>query len=107
MIPPPSNLDISITHCKGTCSCTQQNNPNYHYPISTSMPYLSLPFPSQLFIASLNSISIPKFVSKTLSQDGWCADTEEKMIALETNHTYDIVSTPMINNLLGANGHSL
>ena len=65
------------------------------------MSYSSLSISSQSFIASLDSISIPKSVPKALSHDGWHAAMEEEMMALEANHTWDIVSLSNDKQLIG------
>ena len=99
--PPPSDLDIPIAHRKGTRSCIQRGNSDCRYPISACVSYSSLPISSQSFIASLDSISVPKSVPEALCHDGWRAAMEEEMMALEANHTWDIVSLPSDKQSIG------
>ena len=99
--PPLSDLDIPIAHRKGTRSCTQRGNSDCRYPISACVSYSSLPISSQSFIASLDSISVPKSVPEALCHDRWRATMEEEMMALEANHTWDIVSLPSDKQSIG------
>ena len=100
-LPPSSDLDIPIAYQKGTRSCTQRGKPDHPYPISGCVSYSSLPNSSQSFIASLDSITVPKTVTEALSHPGWRAAMEEEMMALEANETFDIVSLPRGKNPIG------
>ena len=65
------------------------------------MSYSYLPISSQLFIASRDFIFVSKSIPKVLSHNEWLAAMEEKMIAFETNHTWDTMSLPNDKQLIG------
>ena len=98
--PPPlsSNPNIFIAHQKGTHGCTQRSKLDHPYLIFACVSYSSLPNTSRSFIASLNSITIPKTITKALSHPGWHAATEKEIITLEANEVFDIVSLPRDKN---------
>lgn len=43
------------------------------------------------FIAPLECVSVLKSVSETLSHSGWQAIVQEEMMAMEHNHTWELV----------------
>lgn len=65
------------------------------------MSYTHLSLPLCSFIASLDSVSIPKSVSEALSHSGWRAAMEEEMIALDHNGTWDLVHLPAGKQAIG------
>ncbi|XP_019184263.1 PREDICTED: uncharacterized protein LOC109179154 [Ipomoea nil] len=77
---------IATRKGKRSCSCT--------YPISSIASYDRLSPASCSFIASLNSISIPKTVRDALSHPGWRNAMIEEMNALDHNGTWELVTMP-------------
>ena len=53
------------------------------------------------FIASLDSISLPNKVSKALTHLGWRSAMIKEMDVLDDNGTWDLVSLPTGNKVIG------
>ncbi|EOY08968.1 Uncharacterized protein TCM_024268 [Theobroma cacao] len=87
------SLHLPIALRKGKCQCT--------YPISSFVSYDHLSFSSGSFVASLDSISIPKTVHEALSHPGWRAAMVEEMVALDGNCTWDSVDLPAGKKAIG------
>lgn len=81
-----TNDDLPIALRNGKRQCT--------YPISSFVSYNHLSSSTCSFIASLQSISVPKTVPEVLSHPGWRAAMVEEMTALDDNCTWDLVSLP-------------
>ena len=89
--PPPATLtsdsvlsdDISIALRKGKRQCA--------HPISSFCSYNDLSARSCLFIASLDSISLPNKNFEALAHPGWHSAMIEEMDALTDNGTWDLV----------------
>ena len=75
--------DLPIAHRNGKLQCT--------HPISSFCSYNHLSSHSCLFIASLDSISLPNKVSEVLTHPGWRSAMIEKMDPLTDNGTWDLV----------------
>ncbi|XP_060969394.1 retrovirus-related Pol polyprotein from transposon TNT 1-94 isoform X4 [Cannabis sativa] len=80
----PDDLPIALR--KGKRQCT--------FPISSFVSYNHLSSSSCSFIASLDSITIPKTVREAMSHPGWLAAMIEKMNALVANGTWVLVDLP-------------
>lgn len=58
--------------------------------------------PSSLcFIGSLDSVSVPKNLSKALAHSGWPTAMEEEMMTLDNNGTWDLVCLPIGKKAIG------
>ncbi|XP_031130067.1 PR domain zinc finger protein 2-like [Ipomoea triloba] len=78
-VDPVLNDTLPIAVRKGKRSCT--------YPISSFASYAQLSSVSCSFVASLDSVSIPKTVKEALSHPGWRTAMIEEMNALDHNDT--------------------
>ena len=56
---------------------------------------------SYSFIASLDSISLPKIVHEALSHSGWRSAMVEEMQALDDNGTWTLVQLPARKKVIG------
>ncbi|KAL5741578.1 hypothetical protein ACOSP7_028310 [Xanthoceras sorbifolium] len=90
--PVPSD-DLPIALRKGKRQCT--------YPISSFVSYHCLSSSSCSFIASLDSISIPKTVHEAISHPGWHHAMIEEMNALDDNGTWNLVDLPSGKRAIG------
>lgn len=64
------------------------------YPVSAFVSYDTLSPTSQSFVASLDSVVVPKSVAEAIVHPGWQKAMKEEMMALEQNHTWDLVKLP-------------
>ena len=78
---------LLIALCKGKRHCV--------HPISSFCPSNRLSSHSCSFIASLDSISLPKIVCEALSHHGWRSAMVEEMQALDDNGTWNLVQLPI------------
>ena len=85
--------DLPVALRKGKCQCT--------HPISSFCSYNHFSSHSYSFIASLDSISLPNKVSKTLAHPGWRNAMIEEMDALTDNGTWDLVCLPAGKKAIG------
>ena len=90
---PDLSDDLPIALRKGKRQCT--------YPISSFVSYNHLSPSSCSFIASLDTISIPKTVREALSHPGWHDAMVEEMNALDENGTWDLVDLPSGKRAIG------
>ena len=90
--PVPSD-DFPIALCKGKRQCV--------HSISSFCTYNHLSSHSCSFIASLDSISLPNNVPKTLSHPGRRSVMIEEMDALNDNGTCDLVQLPIRKKAIG------
>ncbi|EOX99943.1 Cysteine-rich RLK (RECEPTOR-like protein kinase) 8 [Theobroma cacao] len=88
---PSLHLPIALRKSKRHCT----------YPISSFVSYDHLSSSSSSFVASLNSILIPKTVHEALSHPGWRAAMVEEMVALDGNGTWDLVDLPAGKKAIG------
>ena len=79
---PVLNDNLPIALHKGKCT--------YTYPVSFFVSYSHLSSYSYSFIASLDSISIPKIIHQDLAHSGWCNAMIEEMNALDVNGTWTL-----------------
>lgn len=85
--------DLPIALRKGKRQCT--------YPISSFASYDCVSPSSRSFIASLDSVSIPKTVHEAISHPGWHHAMIEEMNALEDNGTWTLVDLPAGKRAIG------
>ncbi|CAH9148698.1 unnamed protein product [Cuscuta epithymum] len=88
-----SDLDLPIALRKGTRSCT--------HPISSFVSYSQLSPASCSFVASIDSIYVPKSVKEALSHPEWRHAMVEEMNALDLNGTWDLVYLPSGKKSIG------
>ncbi|CAH9083140.1 unnamed protein product [Cuscuta epithymum] len=88
-----SDLDLPIALRKGTRSCT--------HPISSFVSYSQLSPASCSFVASIDSISVPKSVKEALSHPEWRHAMVKEMNALDLNGTWDLVYLPSGKKSIG------
>ena len=81
------DLDLPIVVRKGVWSCTQ-------HPLTNFLSYHRLSQNHKGFLASLDSIVIPKTVEEALRDQNWKQAMMEEMKALKKNQTWEIVSLP-------------
>ena len=74
---------------------------HYVHPISSFCSYNRLSSHSCSFIASLDSISLPKTVCEALSLPGWHNAMVEEMQALDDNGTWNLVQLPKRKKAIG------
>ncbi|XP_022857923.1 uncharacterized protein LOC111378870 [Olea europaea var. sylvestris] len=84
--PMSSDLNLPIALRKG--------KRQYTYPISFFVSYDHLSPSSCSFVASLDSVTLPKTVHEALSNLGWREAMIEEMNALDANGTWDLVDLP-------------
>ena len=58
-------------------------------------------------MATLSSSSIPRSYSQAVQDNCWNQAMHDELATLEQNHTWDIVPSPLVSNLLAASGFSL
>ncbi|KAL6313697.1 hypothetical protein AAG906_010115 [Vitis piasezkii] len=92
---PPSDLDLPIGLRKGKRQCKSV------YSIANFVSYDHLSPSSSAFVASLDSVSIPKTVKEALNHPGWYNAMLEEIQALEVNHTWNLVDLPIGKNVVG------
>ena len=91
--PPTDDLDLPIALRKGKRQCT--------YPISSFVSYGHLSSSSRSFVASLDSVTLPKTVHDALSHPGWRTAMIEEMQALDANGTWTLVDLPVGKRAIG------
>ena len=82
-----SDLNLPIAVKKGARICTQHPL----CPLSHFVSYERLSSSHRNFLTSLNTIAIPKTLSKTLNGKEWKEVMRVEMEALERNGTWDVV----------------
>jgi hypothetical protein len=65
-----------------------------NHPISQYVSYLGLSNSYRAFIGKIESVSIPRFVSKALQNPKWVAAMQAEMDALQANQTWELVPLP-------------
>ena len=65
------------------------------------MSYDHLSSSLSVFLASIDSISIPKIVTEALNHPGWKNAMLEEIRALEDNHTWKLVDLPQGKKVVG------
>ena len=98
----PDSVDIGdlnppILVRKGTRTCIQHPL----YPLSYFVSYDRLLSSCRNFLTSLNTIAIPKTLSKALNSKERKQAMRAKMEALEKNGTWDVVELPREKSLEG------
>lgn len=91
---PDPSLDLPIALRKGTRNCTS-------HPIASYVSYASLSSSLRSFVASIDSISVPKSILEALSHTSWRTTMEEEMMVLEQNQTWDLVNLPLGKQAIG------
>ena len=92
---PASDLDLPIGLRKGKHQCKSV------YSIANFVSYDHLSPSSSAFVASLDSVSIPKTIKEALNHPGWYNAMLEEIQALEVNHTWNLVDLPIGKNIVG------
>lgn len=95
MVPPEPSNDLPIALHKGKRSTV---NP---HPVYNFLSYHQLSPSYFAFVSALSSVSIPKTVHETLSHQGWKQAMIDEMVALESNHTWELVSPPPGKSVVG------
>ena len=90
---PINRDDLLIALCKGKWQCA--------HPISSFCSCNHLSSHSYSFVASLDSISLPKIFHEALSHLGLHGATIEEMDALNDNGTWDLVQLPAKKKTIG------
>lgn len=72
-----------------------------NYPISQYVSYDSLSDSYQAFFGKLESVPIPRTVSKALQNPKWVTAMQIEMDALEHNHTWELVPLPVGEKTVG------
>ena len=85
VLPEVNDLNLPIAVRKGTKSYTQ-------HPISNYVCYNHLSPSFQTFISRLVETETPKNIYKALNKSEWKKVVLKEMVALEKNHTWDIVN---------------
>ena len=85
--------DRPIALRKGKRPCT--------YPISSFVSYDHLSPSSRAFVASLDTVSLPRLVLEALSHPGWREAMIEEMMALDKNETWSLVDLPAGKKVIG------
>lgn len=49
----------------------------------------------------MDYVSIPKYTFEAMTDDNWCQEMVEEMLALQLNNTMDIISTFTYKTVLG------
>ncbi|XP_071915997.1 uncharacterized protein [Coffea arabica] len=91
---PSCESDLPIALRKGKRHCTS-------HPISNFVSYSRLSLSYSSFVASLDSVSIPKSITHALNDPGWRLAMQEEMLALEKNGTWDLVPRPSGKPVVG------
>ena len=82
---------------KGTRECTKHSS----YPLAQFISYDRLSPFYQAFLTQLNTITIPKTLSKALNSEKWRQAMSVEMEGLEKNITWDIVELLKGKNPMG------
>ena len=82
-----ADLDLPITVRKGVRSCTQ-------YPLTNFLSYHRISQNHKGFLASLDSIEVPKLVDKALKDMNGRQAMLKEMRALKKCHTWELVPRP-------------
>ncbi|KAJ9673153.1 hypothetical protein PVL29_026432 [Vitis rotundifolia] len=85
---PSSDLDLPISLQKGKRHCISICS------IANFVSYNHLSSSSSVFVAFIDSISVPKTVTEALNHPGWKNAMLEEIRALEDNHTWKLVDLP-------------
>ena len=72
-----------------------------HHPISQYISHLALSQPYQAFLGQVDSVSILQSVSEALRSPHWVQDMQAEMDALQHNRTWDLVSLPPGEKIVG------
>jgi len=97
--PAPSDLDLFIALRKVKWSTTA-------HPIAHFVSYDHLTPYFHQFALSISSASIPKTYQKVIMHPSWKQAMDEKMDALLSRGTWDLVTVPSRFDILGADGCS-
>ena len=90
---PPDDLPIAIRNgTRSTC------NP---HPVYNFLSYHRLFLPYFAFVFTLSSVSIPTSTSEALSHPGWKLAMVEKIYALSSNGTWELVTLPLDKSPVG------
>ncbi|KAJ9671119.1 hypothetical protein PVL29_027218 [Vitis rotundifolia] len=92
---PSSDLDLPISLRKGRRQCKST------YSIANFVSYDHLSSSSSVFVASIDSISIPKTVIEALNHPGWKNAMLEEIHALEDNHSWKLIELPQGKKVVG------
>ncbi|RVW19501.1 Retrovirus-related Pol polyprotein from transposon TNT 1-94 [Vitis vinifera] len=92
---PSSDLDLPISLRKGKRHCKSI------YSIANFVSYDHLSSSSNVLVASIDSISVPKTVTEALNHPGWKNAMLEEIYALEDNHTWQLVNLPQGKKVVG------
>ena len=94
-VQPDTSADLPIALRKGRRSTL---NP---HPIYNFLSYHRLSSSHCAFVSALSSVTIPKNVQEALSHPGWRQAMIDEMTALESNHTWTLVSPPTGKSVVG------
>ncbi|RVX08747.1 Retrovirus-related Pol polyprotein from transposon RE1 [Vitis vinifera] len=92
---PSSDLDLPISLRKGKRHCKSI------YSIANFVSYDHLSSSSNVLVASIDSISVPKTVTEALNHPGWKNAMLAEICALEDNHTWKLVDLPQGKKVVG------
>ncbi|KAK8923657.1 hypothetical protein KSP39_PZI019078 [Platanthera zijinensis] len=92
--PESGSPDAPIALRKGIRSCTK-------HPLSNYVSYDSFSTAYKTFISSLASITIPSSWQEAIGIPEWKGAMLEEMMALEKNHTWDLVQLPFGKKTVG------
>ena len=92
-LPPADNLPIALR--KGNRSTS---NP---HPIYNFLSYHQLPSPYSAFVSAISSVSLSKNTNEALSHPGWQQAMVDKMGALHSTGTWDLVVLPSGKSPIG------
>ncbi|KAJ9707458.1 hypothetical protein PVL29_002475 [Vitis rotundifolia] len=92
---PSSDLNLPISLRKGKRQC------KFAYSIANFVSYNHLSSSSSVFVAFIDSISVPKTVTEALNHLGWKNAMLEEICALEDNHTWKLVDLPQEKKVVG------
>jgi len=95
VVPPEPSNYLPIALHKGKRSTA---NP---HPIYNFLSYHQLSFSYFAFVSALSSVSIPMTVHEALSHQGWKQAMTDEMVALESNHTWELVPPPSGISVVG------
>ncbi|KAJ9685389.1 hypothetical protein PVL29_017428 [Vitis rotundifolia] len=93
---PPGDLDLPISLRKGKRQCKST------YSIANFVSCDHLSSSSSVFVASIDSILVPKTVTEALNYPGWKNAMLEEIRALEDNHTWKLVDLPPGKKVVGS-----
>ena len=95
VVPPEPSNDLPTALHKGKRSTV---NP---HPVYNFLSYHRLSPSYFAFVSALLSVSIPKTVHEALSHQGWKQAMIDEMVALESNHTWELVPPPLGKSVVG------